>query len=315
MSSWRSTSSVEILKLRAQMLIQARAFFHEREIMEVETPLLGLHTVTDPNIDSLAFTLGETDRFLQTSPEYAMKRLLAFGLSDIYQICKSFRIGESGSLHNPEFTLIEWYRLGFTLDDIINDTILLLHALLVDEIEAERISYDDAFLQHVGFSLDNISERDIQDFAIENGLMDAHLSSYNQCVDFVFSQCVVPRFAATVFTIVTDYPASQAALARLNQSNSSLSERFEIFFQGIELANGYHELADEQEQRQRFQKDNDQRRKLGKATVNSDQRLLDALRHGLPDCSGVAVGFDRVIMIKAGVKSISNVMSFDWNSA
>ncbi len=315
MSNWRPTSSIENIQLRAQLLSLARSYFYEQKILEVETPLLGSHTVTDPNIESFTCVQNGLCRFLQTSPEYAMKRLLAAGSPDIYQICKSFRIGESGSLHNPEFTLIEWYRLGFSLDQIIQDTINLLYVLLEDEVSVDLISYNDAFLDSVGISLCDVSDHELQNIAENNGLATKQQLSQGEYVDFVFSHCVIPEFSSQNFTVVKNYPASQAALAKLNACDSGVSERFEIFYRGVELANGYHELTDFQEQQQRFENDMTNRKFLRKSQVTSDQRLLDAMKYGLPDCAGVAVGFDRVMMIKSGASSISDVISFDWNSA
>ncbi len=314
-SNWRPTISSKNIQLRARMLFSARSFFQDRNIVEVETPLLGNHTVTDLNIDSFELIQNGKSRYLQTSPEYAMKRMLAAGAPDIYQICKSFRLAESGTMHNPEFTLIEWYRLGFSLEQMINETVDLLQSLLATKAVVEVVSYHDMFKEKVGISLDDASDQDVQTFAVSHGLMKNDLLTYDQSVDFIFSQCVIPKFSSHNFTVVTDYPASQAALAKLNDANDRVSERFEVFYQGVELANGYHELTDPDEQQLRFQNDINQRKVSGKMTVESDQRLLDAMQSGLPDCSGVAVGFDRVMMVKTGAKSISEVMCFDWSSA
>ena len=315
MSNWRPTISTKNIQLRAQLLSDARYFFQERNIVEVETPLLGSHTVTDPNIESFTLSHSGTTKYLQTSPEYAMKRLLASGSPDIYQICKSFRYAESGAIHNPEFTLVEWYRLGFSFDQIIEETIKFLQTLLAKDLLVERLTYDDVFKKHLGFILDDFSESEIRGFAINNGLLDRGKLMFEECVDYIFSHCVLPKMSSQHLTVVTDYPASQAALAKLSPGNNKVAERFEVFFQNVELANGYHELTDCAEQNKRFQKDNHQRETNEKMRIDPDLRLLEAMKFGLPDCSGVAVGFDRIMMLRVGASSISEVLSFDWNSA
>ncbi len=296
----------------------ARVFFEKRNVLEVETPLLGAHTVTEPNINSFGFMNGPNQRYLQTSPEYAMKRLLANGAPDIFQICKSFRDGESGRLHNPEFTLIEWYRLGFSLDQIMRDAVELICFLMSldsDHHSIEFVEYDDAFIKYFEESMSSLSDEKIKNIAINNGLVKQKDVTVSQCIDFVFSQCVVPNFNQQALVVVYHYPANQAALAKLSSSNSNVSERFEIFYRGVELAHGYVELTDPDEQLLRFQEDINQREANGQKNIKIDERLIRAQQYGMPECAGVAVGFDRLMMLKMGARSISEVISFDWESA
>lgn len=314
MSDWRPSSSFEVLKLRAALLAQAREFFSQRKVLEVETPLLGLHTVTEPNIDSIQVIVNAEQRYLQTSPEYAMKRLLAAGGPDCYQICKSFRFGEQGKQHNPEFTLIEWYRRDFDLEKIIHETVALIANLLSDSNLSEKaklMTYSEAFEKTLGKPFHDLSEEELKTIATQKGLLKQENFSTDQYLDFIFSNYIVPSFSDTL-TVIYHYPASQAALAKLNLNKPGVAERFEVFYKGIELANGYCELLDADEQKIRFEKDQETRQVRDLSDVAIDQRLIEAQRHGLPECSGVALGLDRVLMLASGVSSINEVLSFDW---
>jgi lysyl-tRNA synthetase class 2 len=318
MPDWRPTVSLQYLAQRAQLLNQARHFFSKRDVLEVETPLACAHTVTEPNIESFNFSAEGTQRFLQTSPEYAMKRLLADGAPDIFQICKSFRIGEQGTLHNPEFTMIEWYRRGYCLKQMMQETVDLIVSLLAKSgrpINVEYNSYYDLTERALGKSLRSLSENEIKNLAAENGLVQKSDNSLEQCVDFLFSHKVQLDMCKQSITVVFHYPAAQAALSKLNEDDNTVSERFEVFYQGVELANGYVELLDPEQQLTRFVKDQQIRKQHGSTQVEIDQRLIDAQRHGLPECAGVAVGFDRVMMLAVGASSLSEVISFDWNNA
>ena len=317
MSDWRPSGGVEALKLRAKLLARARGFFAERNILEVETPLLGLHTVTEPGIDSIEVRLRAVQRYLQTSPEYAMKRLLAAGVGDCYQICKAFRCGEEGKHHNPEFTLIEWYRSGFDLQKIIHEAVALLAGLLADASLSERvqlISYSQAFEKVVGKTLHDLSAQQIKALAIQQGLRHTQDLGVDQYLDFIVANHIVAGLCGPL-TVIYHYPAAQAALAKLNANDANLAERFEIFYQGVELANGCCELIDAQAQQTRFQSNQATRRARGLAPVAIDQRLIAAQRHGLPECAGVALGLDRVLMLALGVANISAALSFDWPRA
>ena len=315
MPNWRPTASLNNLQMRAHALNKVRDFFAKHRVLEVETPLLGLHTVTDPNIDS--FKLAQ-HRYLQTSPEYAMKRLLAAGVPDIYQICKCFRQAEQGNTHNPEFTMIEWYRLGFSLEQIMQETVQLIAEVVgsvIQDKKVEYISYDDAYKKALGISFFELTENDVNQLSIDHGLqVDASMSTA-QKIDFVFSQLVMSKLDQHAITCVYHYPAQQAALAQLNAKDSLVADRFEVFCAGLELANGYVELLDSHTQLARFEADQQVRASQGLPDIDIDQRLLDAQKHGLPDCAGVAVGLDRLLMLALGAKNIEQVMSFSWKNA
>jgi lysyl-tRNA synthetase class 2 len=318
MSDWHPTVSLSNLARRAQLLNQTRDFFLKRDVLEVETPLACAHTVTEPNIESFSFSTDGAQRYLQTSPEYAMKRLIAAGAPDIFQICKSFRVGEKGGLHNPEFTMIEWYRHGYGLQQMMQETIDLIVGLLTESdvpINIEYISYADLTNKVFGASLCSLTENSIKDLAKENGLIIHSEFSLQQCIDFLFSHKVEPAMCEKSITVVFHYPATQAALSKLNDDDNAVSERFEVFYKGVELANGYVELLDPQQQLDRFVNDQQIRKQRSLVEVDIDQRLLDAQRHGLPECAGVAVGFDRVLMLAAGASSLAEVISFDWDAA
>ncbi|MFK7794391.1 MAG: EF-P lysine aminoacylase EpmA [Gammaproteobacteria bacterium] len=318
MSDWRPTASFHNLARRAELLNLARHFFSQRDVLEVETPLACSHTVTEPNIESFSFPVGDAQKYLQTSPEYAMKRLLADGAPDIFQICKSFRMGEHGARHNPEFTMIEWYRHEYSLKQIMQETVDLIVTLLVKNnkpIDIDYISYRDLTEKALGVTLDLLTENAIKDLAVESGLVLQSDVSLQQCVDFLFSHKVEPAMCEESITVVYHYPAAQAVLSKLNDEDISVAERFEIFYQGIELANGYVELLDAEQQLNRFMNDQSIRKQNNSIEVEVDQRLIDAQRYGLPECAGVAVGFDRVVMLAVSASSLSEVISFDWNNA
>lgn len=318
MVDWRPSCSIESIRLRARLLTQVRAFFLQRDVIEVETPLLGLHTVTEPNIESFNMQIEANTRYLQTSPEYAMKRLLAAGVGDIYQICKSFRTKESGANHNPEFTLVEWYRLEFTLPQIMQETVEFICSLLFgaeDTSDVNYVTYAEASQQALDVSILEMSSSQLEQIAVAHGLVHPQSLSLDQQYDFIFSSVVVPTFDANKLTVVFHYPASQASLARLDEGDATLAQRFEVFFGDLELANGFVELTDAEEQLCRFKKDQETRANSGIPTVEIDPRLLAALQHGLPACAGVAVGFDRVAMLASNAASISEIISFDWASA
>lgn len=318
MTDWRPSASLRNLTQRAQLLNQARQFFVKREVLEVETPLLAGHGVTEPNIESFSLSVDAKRRYLQTSPEYAMKRLLAGGAPDIFQICKSFRLGEMGALHNPEFTIIEWYRHGFSLSQIMQETIELILELLSKEsepIKVEYISYDDLTKKSLGVPLSAMNENEIRGLAKEGGLLLQQDCSLQECIDFLFSHHVERALCEKSITGVFHYPAAQAALSKLFDDDKSVAERFEVFYAGKELANGYVELQEPEHLLERFINDQKVRRQQGLPDMEIDQRLIAAHRHGLPECAGVALGLDRVLMLAVGASSLSEVISFDWNKA
>ena len=275
--SWRPACSIAALEARAEILATIRAFFAEREVIEVQTPTLSSTTVTDPQIASIATQDG---KFLQTSPEYQMKRLLAAGAPSIYQMGPAYRAGESGRLHNPEFTMLEWYRLGFDDDELMAEVVELVD-LVLGPRPYQRLTYRELIGTSEG-------QRDLLDLKFADAL--ANLDD--------------------VRVFITDYPADQAALARLREEDAGVAARFELVVDGIEVANGYFELTDPDELEGRFDRDNAIRDSLGVQPIASDERLLAAMRHGLPDCAGVALGVDRLVMLALGATNLSEVMPF-----
>ncbi len=309
---WQPTANFEALRLRARVVAVIREFFAERGVLEVETPSMAAAGASDVHIASLATSCHAAGRlYLQTSPEFAMKRLLAAGSGSIYQVCRAFRDGESGRLHTPEFTLLEWYRPDFDHHQLIDELETLMNCVLGPARSTRRLTYRDAFIEHGGIDAFEASTDALLARAVGSGLQLAGdgFAERDVLLDFLFSHTVQPAFGdGRVY--VYDYPASQAALARVRASQPPVAERFELFVNGVEIANGYHELADAGEQRQRFAADGQARKRLGLEQMPVDERLLAALGHGLPDCAGVAVGLDRLVMIAAGESSIEAVMAF-----
>lgn len=312
MIDWQPSASIATLQQRAHILHQIRQFFHERAIMEVETPLLCQHTVTDPYIDSFAIANHQPPYYLQTSPEYAMKRLLAAGSGPIYQISKAFRQEEQGSLHNPEFTLLEWYRPDFDHHALMDETDALLQRLLKTPA-AEKVSYRDLFLMHLDIDPHNCN----LDLLLHLVQQRVELSTTtgltgDDCLNLLLTHVIEPSLGHKTPVFIYDYPASQAALAKIRQGSPSVAERFELYIDGIELANGFHELQDANEQYHRFNRDLTIRRKLNKASPTIDRRFIASLEAGLPDCSGVALGLDRLIMLACKHSAVNTSISFDW---
>jgi lysyl-tRNA synthetase class 2 len=310
------------------MLERLRAFFSARGVLEVETPLLSAAATPDPNLASLSCRYtgpghaSGQNRYLHTSPEFPMKRLLAAGSNSIYQVCKVFRDGEAGRLHNPEFTMLEWYRTGFDDRQLMDEVDELVHLLLSGHLAletSERLSYRAAFEQITGLDPHRASASEFAQVACARNInvpqefregRDASLWR-----DLLLSHLVEPQLGQKRPTFVYDYPASQAALARVRAGDPPLASRFELFIKGVEIANGFHELADSAEQRARFARQQHARLASGQPAVPVDERFLAALSAGLPDCAGVALGFDRLVMLAAGVDRIDDVMAFAWESA
>ena len=320
---WQPTAALEVLKLRARLLERIRAFFSERGVLEVETPILSAAAVTDPMLASLAtrytgprFPRGQAF-YLHTSPEFPMKRLLAAGSGSIYQICKVFRDGEAGRLHNPEFTLVEWYRVGFDHHQLMAETGELVMQLLAPTLRSnspEQLTYREAFLRHAQIDPHTATTSDYAAVADAHDIrVPPDLLRHNDVAawrDLLLTHVVEPMLGQGQLTFIYDYPASQASLARIQPGNPPVAARFELYLNGIELANGFHELADADEQRTRFERQLHDRKARGLPTVPLDERLLTALAHGLPDCAGVALGFDRLVMLACGAKSVQEVMAF-----
>lgn len=297
------------------MLSRCRAFFAARDVLEVETPLLSRAGATDPNIRSLQLDSDSySGMYLNTSPEFAMKRLLAAGSGDIFQICKAFRSGEQGRQHNPEFTLIEWYREGFHLPALMREVADLLVEILQQPAlagQAMFIPYAALFEQQLGL---NPLDADVSDLA---ACLQRHgvecpdgESNGDDLLDLIMSTLIVPALDGERLCFIYDYPVSQAALARAHPGNPALAKRFEAVLGGMELANGFEELTDPVEQRARFTTDCRRRAELGMPRMPVDERLLAALASGIGDCSGVALGLDRVLMLKMRTKHIEEVLSF-----
>ena len=319
MNDWQPTASLANLKLRAELLAKLRQFFAARGIMEVDTPALSRAGATDRHIHSFRVEDGPQDHlYLHTSPEFPMKRLLAAGSGDIWQLCKVFRSGEAGRMHNPEFSMLEWYRLGMDHHALMAEVAELVAALLPEMRQPpEKISYRDAFRKHAGFDAFSAGKRECIAALTRDGRQVPAESEldYDGWLDMVAGDLVYPALGAGRLTFIYDYPASQAALARIRPGEPPLAERFEAFIDGVELVNGFHELADADEQRRRFVADRTYRAAQGLMDVPMDERLLAALGQGLPDCAGVALGFDRLVMIAAGARSIDEVTAFPTRSA
>lgn len=305
------------------MLQRIRAFFAARNVLEVETPLLSHASGTD---SQLAFFTSRYETpphsqtlFLQTSPEFAMKRLLGVGSGSIYQICKAFRNGEAGRFHNPEFTILEWYRVGFDLAQLMEEVEALFDVLFDGQLNApKRVSYQTVFEQYTGLNALIFSYADYCAYANQNNLSDAiALCGQNHALwlDFLFSFCVQPHLGVNGLCLVYGYPACQSSLARLNVDNPLVTERVEVFINGIELGNGFYELVDADEQNRRFDSEIQIRQQENLPVAVKDEHLLAALKSGLPDCSGIALGLDRVLMVLENLPAISDVVSFDITRA
>ena len=291
----------------------------QKNVLEVDTPVLSAAASCDLNLDSFSTDLTKTKQlYLQTSPEFAMKRLLASGSGSIFQIAKSFRQAEQGRFHNPEFTLLEWYRLDFTLDDLINEMIELLMLCFGRNLSFTTVSYQQIFQQLTGMNPHQVTLGELMSYATEQGNHEAsdicgnHLANG---LDYVFSQYVQPKLKKDMVYFVTNYPACMAMLAKLDKGTPVTAKRFEVYFNNLELANGYEELTDAVEQKQRFQQELLERREAGLDDVPMDKHLLAALSHGLPDCSGVAMGLDRLLMLMTGATSIDEVLTFPIDRA
>lgn len=316
---WRATAASGTLRQRARLLAATRAFFAARGVLEVDTPLVVNAPVSDVHLHSARVTFVNEPRpfYLHTSPEYAMKRLLAGGSGDIYQICHVVRALERGRLHNPEFTLVEWYRLGWTLQGLIAEVDALVRALLGPRAEGrplQRLSYREAFLEHLALDPFAASDPQLAAAARAAGFAGPP-GERDELLELLMGTCVGPQLGQSALTFVHGYPASQAALARLDPADPRTALRFELYCDGVELANGFHELADPAEQRARFGRDLAARRRLGLECAALDERLLAALESGLPDCCGVALGFDRTVMLAVGAGSIDSVLAFPTERA
>ncbi len=320
---WGTRASKETLLERALMLKNIRAFFDAHGVIEVETPLLSRYATTDPHLHSLSSSFRGRACYLNTSPEYAMKRLLAGWKQSIYQICKAFRDDELGINHNPEFTLLEWYRPDYDLSQLMDELAALINALLPNSKKLaafERFSYQQAFEDVAGFNPHETTSSECYRIALNNQVEIPQgltvVDDVDNWLDWLLTQMVLPAFKKDRFTFLYDYPASQCTLANIahNAQQVPVAKRFELFFGEVELANGYNELTNADEQLQRFQQENQMRKKAGKAPSVIDENFIAALKHGLPECSGVAVGLDRLLMVLTNKNYIDKVLSFSWGN-
>jgi len=319
--AWRPVASAEVLRLRASLKARARAFFEATGALEVDTPILSSAAPTDPDLEPLRTTVASrpgTPCFLQTSPEFAMKRLLAAGVGDCWQFARVFRDAERGRWHNPEFELLEWYRVDCDHHELMDEVEALVAALLQSESRiapAERRSYADAFREYAGVDPLEDDTEALQDAAARArlepvaGLADDDRDGW---LDRLLTGVVAPAFPTDRPTFLYDWPESQAALARIDERDPRVAHRFELYWGPLELANGFHELGMAMEQRARFVEDNARRRSRGQDELPLDERLLAALEAGFPDCAGVALGFDRVVMVAAGAGRIDDVLAFPF---
>jgi len=310
--NWQPTANLDATKARGQLLSKIRQFFEARNVLEVETPILSQHATTDPYIESIK----TSDGYLQTSPEFAMKRLLCAGSGCIYQIAKAFRQQESGRWHNPEFTMLEWYRVGYTHVELMHEVDKFLQDILETQA-AQMISYQQLFRDYLSFDPLDCSDAELSVLVESKQLLSGSVTALNRDdqLNLLFTHLIEPQLGINKPVIVYGFPASQSALARINQNDPRIADRFEAYYQGIELANGFYELADASEQQRRFNSDNQARKSKNLAQMPMDKLLIEALQGGLPECAGVALGVDRLLMLKVGATHIDEVICFPKHSA
>lgn len=316
--SWRPTADKQLIELRAETYTKIRQFMAERNILEVETPVLSHATVTDVQLHSLRseYSSPQTGSartlYLQTSPEYAMKRLLASGTGAIYQISRVFRNEEQGKLHNPEFTMLEWYQPGYDHQQLMQELEIFLHHFAITH--CEKISYAEIFIDHTGLDPHTCDTNELTMLAQQYGLSST-MEERPVLLDFIFSNKITSTLGNSRALFIYDYPACQCALAKLSDGAPQVAERFELFINGMEIANGFHELTDAEEQLARFEQDLALRKKEKRPDLAIDHLFIDALKQGLPDCAGVAVGIDRLLMAMTGAADIREVLTFPIENA
>ena len=320
---WRPSASASALRLRAEVYRRIREYFHQRQVLEVETPMLSEAANTDPNIESfnLQFSgpglAGGTTRWLRTSPEFPMKRLIAAGIGDCYELGRVFRNGEFGRRHNPEFTLLEWYRVGWSHLELIEECIALVRHIFTlkgVELAERRISYADLFQEFAGIDPHTAGDEQLQAAVLAEVAIDPDGLRRDDFLDLLMTHCIEPQLPKLSVTVVYDFPASQCALARIRPGEVPVAERFELYLGSVELANGYHELTDAAEQSARFDNDLRRRRQRGASALPKDQRLIDALE-SMPGCAGVAMGIDRLMMALLDAEALAEVVAFDFSKA
>lgn len=315
--SWQPSCTIKTLKQRASAYTKIRRFFEQRHVTEVETPVLATSAVSDPQIDSIQ-ARQEQPRWLRTSPEYFHKRLLAAGSGDIYELGKVFRDGEAGRWHNPEFTLLEWYRVGWHYSQLMHEVENLLRHLLAGDPNqpgpAKTLTYQELHLDFLGFNPVTASDQKLRQYAANAGLYEPP-TDRALLQDFIYGVAVREHLTDNTLTFVHEFPVEQAALARIRPGQPSVAERFELFMGKVEIANGYQELNDGAEQRRRFEQDQQRRAMLGKPRNPIDQHLLNALDAGMPECSGVALGVDRLLAALSNSPQLSEQLSFSWTNS
>ena len=312
--NWRPSANPTRLRTRACLLRDIRDFFAGEEVMEVETPLISMAGNTDPEIQSIRTDNGG---YLRTSPEFALKRLLASGSGDIFELGRVFRAGESGRSHNPEFTMLEWYRTGFSYHRLMDEVAVLVRHCgrgKFDHWPQQKLSYRQLFVDYIELDPFDADEHDLRTKAEEYGISDIELNR-KQWLDLLISMVIQPALPEECLTFIYDFPADLAALANIRAGSPPLAERFELYLGQTELANGYQELTNAVEQKQRFDADNRQRVTRGQEECAIDHHLVSALENGLPECAGVALGVDRLLMAITGADTISEVTAFPFSRA
>jgi elongation factor P--(R)-beta-lysine ligase len=317
---WQPVASLKVMLARATLNQAIRDFFQPLGVMEVETPLLSHTTGTDPNLHPISAQYqahphaAPAQMYLQTSPEFAMKRLLAGGCGPIFQLCKAFRNGETGTRHNPEFTMLEWYRPGFTLEQLMDEVEALIGAVL-GPTKCVRTSYRQLFVDSLAIDPFTCTTTLLADLVKQTVEIAGNLNNRDVLLDLLYSHAIEPQLQQAVF--IFNYPASQAALARITEDElgNPVALRFELVMKGMEIANGYDELIDAHEQGKRFAADQSARKRNEIPEYPADQRLLAALMHGMPACAGVALGVDRLLMLQTGTANISDVLTFPYERA
>jgi lysyl-tRNA synthetase class 2 len=304
---WQPAAEPAVIRRRAQLYQDIRAFFATRDVLEVETPVLSSAMNPDPAIASFQVQTRDAPLFLHTSPEFAMKRLLAAGLGSIWQLTKVFRAGEFGRKHNPEFSLLEWYRVGFSEQDLMAEVIALLEAVSQQSLPVVTMSYSAAFIEYADFdplqiSLAELRQRTHARFAWDD-------PSFEVMLDLWMAEVIEPGFNPQQVTLLTHWPKAMAALSEIDPE-TQLARRFEVFWQGVELANGYFELTDPKQQQYRLEAQQAQRARSRQTVAPLDTHLQAAMAAGLPSCAGVALGVDRLLMLLCGVQDIRQVLAF-----
>ncbi len=326
MNDWRPTATLDALRLRARLYAAIRAFFAQRDVLEVETPVLSMAGNTDPNIESFSLEFsGRTDgatrtRWLRTSPEFALKRLLSAGVGDCYELGRVFRNGEAGSRHNPEFTMLEWYRIGWDHHRLMDETVELVQtalALIGRNASVTKTSFRDLYRDRLGIDPFTATDSELC-AALGDTTINPDGLTRDDWMDLLMTHRLQPGFDRETILIVHDYPASQCALAKIRAGQgdeAAVAERFELYLGPLELANGYHELTDADEQRARFMRDHAIREQRNSAQPPLDEAMLAAMAAGLPACAGVALGIERLLMAMVDTDRIADVLAFDFGHA